>query len=139
VTHTPFSWASWITLHNPFVADLSTSNRNAIYELGVRHALRPYTTVIIAEDGIMKSPFFDLSHIVIRTYRHLGEDIGVKEMMRFNAELTGAIKDILAKEPDLRRDRAAAKSPLPTACVSWCRSAPFTPVPIRSTSVRSEA
>jgi tetratricopeptide repeat protein len=86
------------------VADLSTSNRNAIYELGVRHALRPYTTVIIAEDGIMKSPFFDLSHIVIRTYRHLGEDIGVKEMKRFTAELTGAIKDILAKEPDLRRD-----------------------------------
>jgi tetratricopeptide (TPR) repeat protein len=86
------------------VADLSTSNRNAIYELGVRHALRPYTTVIIAEDGIMKSPFFDLSHIVIRTYRHLGEDIGVKEMRRFTAELTGAIKDILAKEPDLRRD-----------------------------------
>jgi hypothetical protein len=37
------------------VADLSTSNRNAIYELGVRHALRPYTTVIIAEDGIRKS------------------------------------------------------------------------------------
>jgi hypothetical protein len=52
------------------VADLSTSNRNAIYELGVRHALRPF----------MKSPFFDLSHIVIRTYRHLGEDIGVSEM-----------------------------------------------------------
>jgi tetratricopeptide (TPR) repeat protein len=70
----------------------------------VRHALRAYTTVIIAEDGIMKSPFFDLSHIVIRTYRHLGEDIGVKEMRRFTAELTGAIKDILAKEPDLRRD-----------------------------------
>src|SRR5215469_829828 len=86
------------------VADLSTSNRNAIYELGVRHALRPSTTVIIAEDGIMKSPFFDLSHIVIRTYRHLGEDIGVKEMQRFTAELTGAIKDILAKEPELRRD-----------------------------------
>jgi tetratricopeptide (TPR) repeat protein len=86
------------------VADLSTSNRNAIYELGVRHALRPYTTIIIAEDGIMKSPFFDLSHIVIRTYRHLGEDIGVKEMKRFTTELTGAIKDILTKEPDLRRD-----------------------------------
>jgi MAP3K TRAFs-binding domain len=86
------------------VADLSTSNRNAIYELGVRHALRPYTTVIIAEDGIMKSPFFDLSHIVIRTYQHLGVDIGSKEKRRFTAELTGAIKDILAKEPELRRD-----------------------------------
>jgi hypothetical protein len=56
------------------VADLSTSNRNAIYELGVRHALRPYTTVIIAEDVIMKSPFFDLSHIVIRSYRHMCDD-----------------------------------------------------------------
>ena len=30
------------------VADLSTSNANAIYELGVRHALRPATTIIIA-------------------------------------------------------------------------------------------
>jgi hypothetical protein len=86
------------------VADLSTSNRNAIYELGVRHALRPYTTVIIAEEGLMKSPFFDLGHIVIRTYHHPGEDIGVKEMRRFTAELTAAIKDILAKEPERRRD-----------------------------------
>jgi hypothetical protein len=86
------------------VADLSTSNRNAIYEVGVRHALRPYTTVIIAEDGIMKSPFFDLSHIVIRTYRHLGEDIGVKEMRRFTAELTSAIQEIEKREPRLRWD-----------------------------------
>ncbi len=86
------------------VADLSTSNRNAIYELGVRHALRPYTTVIIAEDGIMKSPFFDLSHIVIRTYRHLGEDIGVSEMKRFTAALTAAIKEIESKVASLRWD-----------------------------------
>jgi hypothetical protein len=86
------------------VADLSTSNRNAIYEVGVRHALRPYTTVIIAEDGIMKSPFFDLSHIVIRTYKHLGEDIGVNEMRRFTAELTSAIQEIEKREPKLRWD-----------------------------------
>src|SRR5262245_42249758 len=31
------------------IADLSTSNANAIYELGVRHALRPYTTIVMAE------------------------------------------------------------------------------------------
>lgn len=31
------------------IADLSTSNENAIYELGVRHALRPNTTIVIAE------------------------------------------------------------------------------------------
>ena len=91
------------------VADLSTSNRNAIYELGVRHALRPYTTVVIAEEMMMKSPFFDLNHIVIRNYRHLGEDIGVSEMKRFSAELTNAIKQILATEPKLRWDSPVYK------------------------------
>ncbi|MFL6594606.1 MAG: TRAFs-binding domain-containing protein [Chthoniobacterales bacterium] len=81
------------------VADLSTSNRNALYELGVRHALRPYTTVIIAEEQMMKSPLFDLNHIVIRKYRHLGEDIGVGEARRFTAELTSSIREILAAKP----------------------------------------
>ena len=32
------------------IADISTFNPNAIYELGVRHALRPYSTIIIKED-----------------------------------------------------------------------------------------
>lgn len=91
------------------VADLSTSNRNAIYELGVRHALRPYTTVVIAEEMMMKSPFFDLNHITIRNYRHLGEDIGVSEMRRFSAELTNAIKQILATESKLRWDSPVYK------------------------------
>jgi len=91
------------------VADLSTSNRNAIYELGVRHALRPYTTVVIAEEQIMKSPFFDLNHIVIRQYRHLGEDIGVSEAKRFTTELTAAIRKILATEPELRADSPVYK------------------------------
>ena len=91
------------------VADLSTSNRNAIYELGVRHALRPYTTVVIAEEQIMKSPFFDLNHIVIRQYKHLGEDIGVTEAKRFTTELTTAIQKIIATEPDLRQDSPVYK------------------------------
>src|SRR6476620_10680275 len=86
------------------VADLSTSNRNAIYELGIRHALRPYTTIIVAEEQMMKSPFFDLNHIVIRTYKHLGEDIGVSEAKRFTTELTTAIQNIMATEPELRQD-----------------------------------
>ena len=91
------------------VADISTSNRNAVYELGVRHALRPYTTVIIAEEQMMKSPFFDLNHIVIRQYRHLGEDIGVSEMKRFTSALTRAIKEIMACEPKLRWDSPVYK------------------------------
>src|SRR5215468_1254407 len=81
------------------IADLSTANRNAFYELGVRHALRPYTTIIIAEDGI-KPPFpFDLNHVAIRMYHHLGEDIGVSEAASFGAKLKEAITEILSKSP----------------------------------------
>src|SRR5262249_6300684 len=43
------------------IADLSTSNANAIYELGVRHALRPRTTVVMAEHNF--SFPFDLNHL----------------------------------------------------------------------------
>ena len=80
------------------VADLSTSNKNAFYELGVRHALRPYTTIVICEDG-MKPMAFDVNHVVIRQYHHLGEDIGTSEARRFTKVLTGAITDILNKDP----------------------------------------
>lgn len=80
------------------VADLSTSNKNAYYELGVRHALRPHTTLVIAEDGIKAFPF-DVNHVAVRQYHHLGEDIGVKEARRFTAELARAIGEILKQQP----------------------------------------
>jgi len=81
------------------IADLSTANRNAFYELGVRHALRPYTTIIIAEDGI-KPPFpFDINHVAVRLYHHLGEDIGFSEVTSFGAKLKDAIAQILGKNP----------------------------------------
>ena len=76
------------------VADLSTSNKNAFYELGIRHALRPFTTIVIAEEGL-KIPF-DVNHIVVRHYKHLGEDIGYDETMRFRGVLTTAINTIAA-------------------------------------------
>jgi tetratricopeptide (TPR) repeat protein len=80
------------------VADLSTSNKNAFYELGVRHALRPYTTVVIAEDGIKAFPF-DVKSVAVRQYHHLGEDIGYDEVMRFRDLLTKAIVEIGEKKP----------------------------------------
>lgn len=83
------------------IADLSTSNKNAFYELGVRHALRPYTTIVIAEDGMKTFPF-DVNHVIVRQYHHLGEDIGYSEVMRFRADLTNAIKEILANSPPKR-------------------------------------
>jgi hypothetical protein len=75
------------------IADLSTANSNAFYELGVRHALRPHTTIIIAEDQFVYP--FDVNHSAIRKYKHLGEDIGVSEAKRFCALLTEAIQTIL--------------------------------------------
>lgn len=38
------------------VADITTANPNVLYELGIRHAIRPYTTVLIFNEG-SKLPF----------------------------------------------------------------------------------
>jgi hypothetical protein len=68
------------------VADLSTANLNAIFELGVRHALKPRATIIMAESKFTIP--FDASHIVVRHYDHLGPDIGFDEVMRMRTVLT---------------------------------------------------
>lgn len=75
------------------IADLSTYNVNAAFELGVRYALRPYTTIVLAEEQF-KNPF-DMSHIVIRRYKHLGDEIGFKEANRLMTELKAAIDNII--------------------------------------------
>lgn len=75
------------------IADLSTYNPNAFYELGIRHALRPFTTIAISEKEF--KPPFDLNHTVIRQYEHLGTDIGYSEVLRFRKELQDVIKGIL--------------------------------------------
>ena len=111
------------------IADLSTSNENAIYELGVRHALKPRTTIVIAEKQF-KFPF-DLGHIVIRHYEHLGTGIDYDEALRLENELTRAITTISAGDnvdspvytflPDLTqptmRAAATAAAPAPAAAV----------------------
>lgn len=77
------------------IADLSTSNLNAAFELGVRYALRPHATIVVAESKF-KSPF-DVNHILIRRYEHLGPDLGAKEARRFERELAAAIKGVMAQ------------------------------------------
>ncbi|HYN86763.1 MAG TPA: tetratricopeptide repeat-containing protein [Pyrinomonadaceae bacterium] len=78
------------------IADLSTYNPNAFYELGVRHALRPFSTIVIAEDKLNYP--FDVNHIVIRRYKHLGNDIGVGDARKFSAEMKEALRVILEKQ-----------------------------------------
>jgi tetratricopeptide repeat protein len=110
------------------IADLSTSNENAIYELGVRHALKPRTTIVIAEKQF-KFPF-DLTHVVIRHYEHLGTGIDYDEAMRLENELTQAVKVISAGgdvdspvytflpelvQPELRAAASPPTAPVPAA------------------------
>jgi ADP-ribose pyrophosphatase YjhB (NUDIX family) len=76
------------------VADLSTLNANAIYELGIRHALRPQTTIVIAEKELAYP--FDLNHIIITSYEHLGKDVGAAEARRFYKELKELVDAVLA-------------------------------------------
>lgn len=78
------------------VADISTGNVNAVYELGVRHALRPFSTIVMKErEGKLH---FDLDHTSTFMYDHLGEDIGNREAKRAQTEL-GSLIDAVTKNP----------------------------------------
>jgi len=85
------------------VADISTHNPNALYELGVRHAARPYSTIIIRDRTEKKIPF-DLDHTRIFQYEHLGKDIGADEAKRCTDELASKMLKLKAA--------AAADSPM---------------------------
>ena len=81
------------------IADVSTGNVNAIYELGVRHGLRPNTTIVMM-DGDEK-PKFDLNHLAHFFYEHLGKDIGNSEAKRAKTELEKLIRaTATAAKPD---------------------------------------
>jgi tetratricopeptide (TPR) repeat protein len=81
------------------VADISTGNSNAIYELGVRHALCPNSTIVMKEDA--GRLYFDLNHVSTFHYRHLGEDIGAREAGRAARDLRLLIEAALASgKPD---------------------------------------
>lgn len=95
------------------VADISTGNLNAVYELGVRHALRPYSTIIMKEEeGRL---YFDLDHVRMFQYQHLGKDIGAREAARARRELAKLVRSVMQAQdadspvyqwlPELRRPR----------------------------------
>lgn len=81
------------------IADITTFNPNAIYELGIRHAARPYSTIVMKEkDGNIP---FDINHNKTFTYAHMGEDIGASEAERCVTHLSSLILEIdKAKETD---------------------------------------
>ena len=55
------------------IADISTLNANALYELGIRYGVRAFSTIIMAQED--EQIPFDISHINICRYKHSGNDI----------------------------------------------------------------
>lgn len=81
------------------IADISTGNVNAVYELGVRHALRPQATIVMKEN--VGRLYFDLDHTNTFHYEHLGKDIGHTEALRAQSALSKLIRSVLeSKRPD---------------------------------------
>ncbi len=92
VTPAGFGAPPWQLLRDApvAVADLSGGDARTLYALGVRHALRPRGTVVLAEAG-WQSPFADAGPTLLR-YRHEGRVIAPKEVARCRTELQAALK-----------------------------------------------
>jgi len=88
----------WIMEADLVIADLSTYNVNAAYELGVRYGVAPKATITVAEDQFVNP--FDVSHIIVHKYRHLGEDVGAAEARRFRKDLADVIRKVLEEQKD---------------------------------------
>lgn len=74
------------------IADITTLNPNALYELGIRHAARANHTIILKDkDG--KIPF-DLDHNRFLIYTHLGDDVGATEAVSCQNRLKDIISTI---------------------------------------------
>ena len=79
------------------VADISTLNPNAIYELGVRHGVRRFRTIIMMETG--DKFFFDLNHSRTITYSyHRKKATFGTEAEKIKERLKGVIVNIEANE-----------------------------------------
>jgi hypothetical protein len=76
------------------IADLSTSNANTIYQLGVRHTLRPHRTIVMAENNFFFP--FDINHLGILKYEHLGRDIAFGEVLRVRGILKEKIASVMS-------------------------------------------
>ncbi len=83
------------------LVDISTLNANVMWELGVRHALKPSHTIMICEKEQMSSIPFDVGSFVIHQYAHSEEGIPYREVDRFRTHLTKIVKGALDQDPQI--------------------------------------
>lgn len=83
------------------VADLTTANANVFYELGVRHAVRPWSTILIYAEGSSQLPF-DVAPLRALPY-HLTEEGKPSDVAKGRRQLAERL---------IEAKNAAADSPL---------------------------
>jgi len=80
------------------IADLTTANANVFYELGLRHAVRPYTTVTVFGEGCGQLPF-DVAPLRGLPYK-LGPDGRPSQAATDAAALTRRLKEAVGGATD---------------------------------------
>lgn len=75
------------------IADITTLNENAIYELGIRHALKPFSTIIMMQKNEKFDIPFDLNHCRILTYNDYGEKLCQEEADKIKKDLAEYVRN----------------------------------------------
>lgn len=78
------------------IADISTMNANAIYELGARHALKPRSTILLcAKDKKSEFKFFDITYVPIIFYEHSGMNLTQEAIFNAKAQLNSFLDYVI--------------------------------------------
>ncbi len=75
------------------IADITTLNPNAIYELGARHVLKPSSTIIFCDTSTPQA--FDINHLRRFNYTKYGEELSEKEIKDGRKNLGMALRTAL--------------------------------------------
>jgi hypothetical protein len=90
------------------VADLTTNNANVFYNLGIRHAVRPWSTVLLFASGISRLPF-DVAILRAMVYQLTAEGFPAS-IASDKAALVGRL--VAAREAATENPQAATDSPI---------------------------
>jgi len=76
------------------IVDLSLGPPDVLLQLGLRHGLRPGSTLLLAEAGYRTPP--ELSPLRILRYKHGGNEMDSAEAQRLQSEITRWLKEAMA-------------------------------------------
>lgn len=91
---------SLILTSDVMIADLTTNNPNVLYELGIRHAVRPQGTLLLCEN--IKQLPFNLSRLgpsLMISYKSLGDSLDDREASRLRNAISEAIRARIEAPP----------------------------------------